>query len=442
MSKNMNGTAQAAAKKRLSWRSRILLMIGGVIGAVVLLEVVARAAGWLPTPPPESFFHLRQFVGPLPDPYETIVYSAPGDEFSIPVRFNYRSLRDVDHDYTPPANSTRVMFLGDSFTAGWQVQADQNYVARLRVSLNALADRPTHYDLINAGFHGWGTDRQYLFYREEGYKYQSDLVVLQIYAGNDVFDNGVKVLGWGEHDQLLPGFTLDEAGELVYVPFTGKLPDPYSAPADGSPFSTLRWFLDRNSFSYRLLRGLLQRQDAGDAISETPTLTPTLTPTPTPAVPLDMNVYSHSASQTPQWEQAWAITFALIRQLRSEVEAHGGRFAVMLVRSRWETDPASWDAAKARYGLTADYDPALPARRFLEFLDGESLPYLDLGVPLSRYQAESGQVIAYPLDAHWTAAGHCAAAAAVQNWLLAEQLIPTPQTVALLDPLEICHVDV
>lgn len=427
---NITTTSETSTPKSkpFSWRTRALLMLGGIAAAVFLLEIVARIAGWLPTPPPESFFHLRQFVGPLPDPYETIRYSAPGDEFNIPVRFNYRSLRDIDHEYTPPPDSTRIMFLGDSFTAGWQVQAEQNYVAQLRTWLDNASQ--SNFDLINAGFHGWGTDRQYLFYREEGYKYQSDLVVLQIYAGNDVFDNGVKVLGWGEHDQLLPGFTLDASGALVYVPFTGRLPDPYTPPDDGNITSGLRWFLDRNSFTYRLARNALRPNAASETLAVSNTAG---------GVPLDMGVYSRSSSQQSEWIAAWDVTFALIRALRSEVQAKGGQFGVVLVRSRWETDPPSWAAAVARYNLDSQYDPVYPSERFREFLDTEGIPYLDLGVPIREYQQTTDRLVAFPLDAHWTAEGHCVAAVAIHDWLLDEALTTTPASSTPTDVVAHCR---
>ena len=52
--------------------------------------------------------------------------------------------------------------------------------------------------MINAGVSGYSTDQELLWYRNEGIKYETDLVILVI-AGNDVGDNDQAAC---QHDLL------------------------------------------------------------------------------------------------------------------------------------------------------------------------------------------------------------------------------------------------
>ena len=413
-------------QSRLTLRQRLALVLFGLAIAVLAVEIAARALHLLPVTPPDTYHQLREVLGLMPPPYQYFFYSQPGHEFRTWVQFNYRSLRDIDHEHEKPPGTERIMFLGDSYTAGWQVPLEQTYVSRLRDSLNRLPGRPHDYDLINAGLHGWGTDQQYLYYREEGYRYGSDLVVLQIYAGNDVVDNGIAVLDL-PIDRYRPYFVLDDAGALVYVPYEGPLPEPYRPQG---VVNQARWFLDQNSYTYRLL---------GDLMKNLADNTPAQ-PDPPPALPDEMPVdYELFAPEYDErWQTAWAITRQLVRALRQEVESRGGQMVVILVPARQEENPDSWAMIVERYNLPAGWDPARPTERFADMLAAEGIPYLDMRPSRRAYVEATGHPLSFSRDGHWNAEGHCVAAVAIQNWLIAEGWIAGPPTYTPLDAVEVC----
>ena len=68
------------------------------------------------------------------------------------------------------------MAIGDSFTFGWKEPLENTYPKILERSLNRGRNRK--YEVINAGISGYNTEQEYEFLRNEGIKYNPDLVIL------------------------------------------------------------------------------------------------------------------------------------------------------------------------------------------------------------------------------------------------------------------------
>lgn len=394
-----------------------------------MLEVAGRALRLMPVPPPDSFYALREQVGVVPEPYQYISYRSSG-EFDNFVQFNYRSLRDIDHDYAPP-EQPRIMFLGDSYTAGLQVPLEQTYTSHLRNLLDA--------DVINAGFNNWGTDQQYMFYKVEGHKYQSDVVVLQIFAGNDVVNNGNRIFkNFALPDgrtvraprrvQTRARFTLSAAGALIYHP-----PGLVIA-SDFDRVNTFEQLLTQYSFTYNLTRRLsaVRTEQRPDVIYD-------YTRMDTSIIPIEWYGFSPQAQQSDQWQTAQAITYDLIRALREAAEADGAQFAVLLVESHFLYDPGRWDEIAEFFGLSDAWQPSRIGDDFKTFLEAESIPYLNPLEPVLAYEAATGVPILYDLDSHWTAAGQCVVAIELHNWLVAAGFVHSQtQTEDRLKALDYC----
>jgi hypothetical protein len=68
-------------------------------------------------------------------------------------------------------NKQRILVLGDSFTFGDEVSDDETYCYYLQQML-------PHTEIINMGVHGYGHDQMLILLREQGVKYQPDIVIL------------------------------------------------------------------------------------------------------------------------------------------------------------------------------------------------------------------------------------------------------------------------
>lgn len=408
-------------------------MAGGVFAAFVLVEVGARILGAAPTVPPDSYYNLSAVTGTIPLPYDRFVYNEDGRE--VLATFNYRSLRDIDHDYEKPPGTQRIMFLGDSYTAGWQIELGENYVSRMRTWLNALPNRPVDYDLINAGWHGWGTDRQYLFYREEGYRYDNDLVVLQIYVGNDFSDNGIGLLGLPIPGDR-PYFSLDESGDLRYVPYTDSSPHLLR---EGRSFGEqVKAFLRERFFTYNVIRK--GAWSLGSALRGAGSPTPTATTSASDATgphPLPVVHEIFGPSYDERWEAVFEITRQLLHELRLEVEASGGRLVAFIVPVEYALSSEKWAYFVEYHELTGEWDPNRPAILFETMLEDEAIPYLNLTPALRDYIEETGHWLRYGVP-HWTPEGHCVAGVIVQNWLLTGGFVDSPPAYVPVDPVSVC----
>ena len=111
----------------------------------------------------------------------------PGD-----VRFswttNSRGYRSTPELAVPkPASTTRVLFIGDSFTFGQGVNDDQTFAAETGRRLKNLCPA-TRLEVVNAGVPGFSTSQELALLETEGLALEPDVVVLGFYA-NDPQDN-------------------------------------------------------------------------------------------------------------------------------------------------------------------------------------------------------------------------------------------------------------
>jgi hypothetical protein len=107
--------------------------------------------GWSHEPGAEGIF-----VGPRPWPIE----------YEAPVRINSLGLRGPEVEEREPGE-LRILFLGDSVVAGFEVPYEQTLTAVLEERLGRRLERPVR--VINAAVRGYGTDQSYLYFRERGH---------------------------------------------------------------------------------------------------------------------------------------------------------------------------------------------------------------------------------------------------------------------------------
>jgi hypothetical protein len=138
-----------------------------------------------------------------------------------------------------------------------------------------------------------------------------------------------------------------------------------------------------------------------------------------PELPVTFQVYKSNAS--PEWEEAWALTAALLRRLDTEVKNRGARLAVVVVNAPEQVYADRWAASFRAMSRTPErqWDRQFPNRRLADILDDTGIPYLDL---LPAFERAASRPETPPLhfryDFHWTAAGHALAAREVAEFLV------------------------
>lgn len=182
---------------------------------MLLCEAGVRVLGYQPIyrfySKPSVFWQYDPVLGWAHTPNSRGVYIGPKPwpvEFHNPVEINSDGLRGPEITPVPPGGR-RVLFIGDSMLAAFEVEYERTFPALIGQMLTE--DLAVPVQVVNAGVRGYGTDQSYLYFRERGRKLQPDAVVL-VYSGNDPRENSEvhrmqRPLG-------KPVFKLDPGGSL------------------------------------------------------------------------------------------------------------------------------------------------------------------------------------------------------------------------------------
>ncbi len=99
------------------------------------------------------------------------------------LRFNNEGFRGEDiRTEKAPGIAARILVLGDSYTAGLDFPDHKIFTGQWARMLNA-GDKK--YEVLNASCPSWGTDQQYVYWKQEGIRLQPDKVVI-MFCPNDL----------------------------------------------------------------------------------------------------------------------------------------------------------------------------------------------------------------------------------------------------------------
>jgi hypothetical protein len=387
--------------------ARLLLVLGGLVLGLLLVEAAFRLAG--PNIPLDLTMARFQVFDPVYG-----FFHRPGvsgwvrtEEFTSFVKFNTRGLRGPEVAVPKPADTFRVLVLGDSVVEGAQVAEEATMAARLHGELAALAGG-RRVETVNAGVAGFGTGQQLLFLEREGLGYQPDLIVLVFTIANDPADNSLAVARrWKLAAERRP-FFVHEGDQLTLVPFEAPPPEPWSAIRTGLRdhsvlFTTLElWWL-----------GKTVARAQGSVV---------------PPLDAEREVYLNEAGD--DWRQAWEVTEALLARVQATADAAGTPLLVALSPSEWQTYDDLWPKLVGS-GSQAQrrFSPDAPNARLAEIAARHGIRLLDLRPTFRAEVAAGAPPVIFRRDGHWTEHGHAVAARAVAAAVQEHDLAHTTATV-------------
>lgn len=152
------------------------------------VELGVRALGLAPQLPNQYALFVEDPILPhKPRPESTISGRSTTDEFDFEYRHNSLGLREREIPFAKPEGTFRILGLGDSFTYGAGVKAENVYLARLEGKLNAREGRHPRVEVVNAGIPRFFPEAERLFLEHYGLRYEPDLVLVG-FVPNDVID--------------------------------------------------------------------------------------------------------------------------------------------------------------------------------------------------------------------------------------------------------------
>jgi lysophospholipase L1-like esterase len=406
----------------LRWYHKLILIVLSLLFAVFLVEIAARVFRLLPGQSDAEYREVSRRVGLLSRPYDhftTHGFVAGNTEFEIDIRLNKLGFRGDDVDQSPPNGQPRILLLGDSYTASWEVEDDQRWSEWLRRGLNTGGAR---YDVVNLGYPGFGTDREYLLYESYARQLNADLVLLVMYVENDVSDNGVTE--WKtdrELRQKRPFFTLDDNGALIEHAWTYRDPTrPWERQS--FPASMISW-LNGNSLTYRLTRDALRAGWARITGGEVSDAMPEgqeagVDPRHPTVIPRELNIFFTEPDE--RWETSWQITGALLAALRDSVTSDGAQLVVVIIPPHMIVQNDYWVYNDLFAQSDRAWDLWYPQNRMIALLNDLNIPAVNLTPSFIDFRAATGQDVFYKLDRHLNPAGSCLFGTALANWLAAQ----------------------
>jgi hypothetical protein len=397
----------ATQPRKNGWRNNLVLVLVSIGFSLLVAEALLR---WTGHDHPQ-WNKLDPLVGWRPRPAVAGWYSGEVDNY---ISINQEGYRDIDHPVAKPPGVYRILLLGDSMSEGVEVAFQDLYWKRLESILpQCPAFGGRRIELISFAVNGYGTAQEYLTFREHGAKYRPDLVLLAFFTGNDFTDN-VKALG--QHRDR-PYFVLHD-GRLALEQTAGMAPH----------FAFRQWLDDLNQRwvdPIRIVQLFRQARARLQALSRYGRGDPHRIEQPG----LDSRVFLPPA--TPDWEQAWSITEALIEAIAENARADGASFAMTTLSNPFQVLPDM--AARERFARQLGVaDLAYPDRRLAEFAAADGFPDAVLAPALAAYAALHhaalhGSDPRQPIG-HWNAVGHRVAAealgASLCDFMAAGQLRP------------------
>lgn len=388
-------TTAERARRKPAWATlagNVALALLALVVALFLAELMVRLTGfsytvYIWTDPVRGMAHI---------PGAKSVRQSNGRPW---VEINSDGWRGPEVPLAAAPGTFRIALLGDSYIEAFEVPFEKTVGELLEGRLSAL--RGTPVEVLNFGHGGYGTTQELLALQHEVWKYSPDLVLLAVTTGNDISDNSRRLKG------------------IDYVPYHVFQGDRLVLDTS---FRQSEGYRSRALWTQRLLV-LIQHSRLAQLVNRVRRAsrrTGQRQANRTPGEEVGMRDEVHLPPATSEWEEAWRVTEALIRQMRDECRARGRPLAMVTLTRGIQVTPVPADKERFLRALGAR-DLYYAERRLAALGRQEGIPVFNLA-PIMAEQAIRDRVYYHAHQdslgvGHWSEAGHRAAADLIAGWL-------------------------
>jgi len=279
---------------------------------------------------------------------------------------NRHGFRDIEHDHLSDEKPA-IVFLGDSFTWGYEVEFDEMFVNRLR-------NRLPRFEIFNLAHRGYGTDQALLTFNQWNDKRPLGLAVL-MFSENDIWDNNSE-LNYGKpkpkyqlhyNKLILTGVPVPKDESWMRASDVDGTPDSWKVTLKNLFYSS--HFINNMRIRYKLFR---ERRRPG---------------------------LTEDNTKRKKLASGYTLTSRILEELRNEVVRRGAGLVVVFIPSKREID---------------ELDDSVPYQTAIaDMCKKLGIDYFDLAPALKKAIFRTY----YHQGMHWNVHGHKVAAEALYDYL-------------------------
>ena len=386
-------------KQSDSWATKALLA-GALVLSLLILEFGAR----LVLPPvsnsTDTYVNDVDYVFLLrPNGHgENIVPLEGGGTKKVPLRISNQGLREEEIPAKAPGEF-RIALLGDSFTMGHAAMEDETISHLLETRLTQTMPG-TRIRVINCGIGGGGPIQELGMLRKRALPLQPDLVILQLFLGNDL-DNALEKVGKRqrsfnvEWQQQLTEYCRLNLVQVRAERWMGRNLRAYLALRSSTG---RRWMFE----FVESLRGVKPAGQTGKPREERPD-----------------TLESDLEEWYPELEEGFAILKEHVLRMRGECAERGVDFMAYCIPEMNQIDDALWAKASS-HAKNQKYERLKGIRLTEQFLTQASIPFVSMVAPLRAAGTVSDAY--YILDGHTSPLGNRVIADVWADWLTKDYL--------------------
>lgn len=336
--------------------------------------------------------------------------------FSQVAHINSRGIRGPEFDTTPKPGITRILIVSDSGTFGSGVADDQNIAAYLQRSLGS-----DKFEVINLSVAAYSTVQQYLWLVEEGLKFKPDVVLLGFAPGNDVQTSYYPLQKWFQREAKRPYARLDASGKLEID--NQQMNEALDRKKKGPGLKDRVYDLLVGPMVQKVIRQASQALTGGRRT--------------------DPNVwigwimmedfameYARKGRTRAQyeeiWRDGWAVTGALIKEMRDRSQEAGARFAMWSYVNKLQAEPEALKRLQQALPK-ARLDMAKPERELKSLGKRLDIPVIEMLPAIRAAVAKGDRKLYFGIDdEHMTPWGHQVSAEMIAAQLKTMGLLPAP----------------
>lgn len=309
------------------------------------------------------------------------------------VRVNSHGFISDEAPYQKPDNEYRILLLGDSYATG-TIPYKHHYLPQLENALNTVTQDSINVRTINLGIPCGGTTIYKKAMEVEGMLYRPDIIILSFFVGNDFIDD------------VNPAAN-DYEGLDERISQYMKLPPRflYLTKLSSVVTNSMR-LLSKTDFAYEAKniadQELVDGNTADYPSQQYDPLKPNLTPQAFLQLEADHATIYHKHTDVYDYWPQIQQNISDIQEMTSQI---GANLLVLIFPEQMQVDEKLFSDVISFMGHDADdYDPNLPFKKLIPYLQKNNIDYIDM-LPELKHAATTS-VVYQPRDTHLNSTGY------------------------------------